>query len=70
MRALDEEGWRSTGPDRTSPVRKAYIVQLAPDGAVTFLRDTQRQEDPAGPPTPANDPQRQFPILVGGAAPF
>jgi ectoine hydroxylase-related dioxygenase (phytanoyl-CoA dioxygenase family) len=59
----------ATGPNRTSCVRKAYIVQLAPDGAVVFPRNARGEEDPAVSPVPANDPQRQFPILVGRAAP-
>ena len=45
-------------------MRKAYIVQYAPDGAVAL------QGDPAkGSPTgrvPQNDPRRQFPVVVGG----
>jgi ectoine hydroxylase-related dioxygenase (phytanoyl-CoA dioxygenase family) len=44
----------ATGPNRSDAVRKAYIVQLAPDGARV-----------AGG-TPCDDPQRQFPILIGG----
>jgi hypothetical protein len=43
-------------------VRKAYIVQLAPDGAAVL------RPDAAGGITriPASDPGRQFPILVNG----
>jgi len=52
----------ATGHNRTDSVRKAYIVQLAPDGAVVL------QGDPAdGPPSARlvqDDPQRQF--LVTG----
>jgi ectoine hydroxylase-related dioxygenase (phytanoyl-CoA dioxygenase family) len=51
-----------TGPNRTDRVRKAYIVQYAPDGACVLSRDSagvlQR--------TPADAPDRQFPVLVGG----
>jgi ectoine hydroxylase-related dioxygenase (phytanoyl-CoA dioxygenase family) len=53
-----------TGPNATDAVRKAYILQYAPDGART------QQGDPAtGPPTgsqPCDDPTRQFPVVVGG----
>lgn len=50
-----------TGPNRTATVRKAYIVQLAPEGARVFAAGG----DAAG--VAADDPQRQYPILVGGA---
>ena len=50
-----------TGPNRTAEVRKAYIVQFAPDGA--------RVVRGAAEVTPCNDPIRQFPILVDGRAP-
>jgi phytanoyl-CoA hydroxylase len=53
-----------TGPNLTDGVRKAYIVQYAPDGAVRLDGDPA-----AGPPTgrtPCDDPDRQFPVLVGG----
>jgi ectoine hydroxylase-related dioxygenase (phytanoyl-CoA dioxygenase family) len=53
----------ATGPNRSAAVRKAYIVQFAPDGARIV-------ESAAGPPGPANDPDRQFPVLVAGEAPF
>ena len=47
-----------TGPNVTDSVRKAYIVQFAPDGAVAVrdggVRETQ------------DDPDRQFPILSEG----
>jgi hypothetical protein len=46
-------------------VRKAYIVQLAPDGARCIPSDPE-----AGPGTPCDDPDRQFPILVNGEAPI
>lgn len=51
----------ATGPNTTSEVRKAYIVQFAPDGAVVRRDDGRR--------APADDPERQFPVLVGGAPP-
>jgi phytanoyl-CoA hydroxylase len=53
-----------TGPNITDGVRKAYILQYAPEGAAVL------QGDPAeGPPTaeaPANEPSRQFPVLRDG----
>ncbi|HEY8526466.1 MAG TPA: phytanoyl-CoA dioxygenase family protein [Acidimicrobiales bacterium] len=53
-----------TGPNLTDAVRKAYIVQYAPDGAVRLKGDPD-----AGPPierVPCDHPERQFPVLVGG----
>jgi ectoine hydroxylase-related dioxygenase (phytanoyl-CoA dioxygenase family) len=53
-----------TGPNTTDAVRKAYILQYAADGA-RVLRG-----DPAGAPEPgpfADDPVRQFPLLVDGS---
>ena len=53
-----------TGPNTTDGVRKAYIVQYAPDGAVRCEGDPA-----AGPPTgrePCDDPDRQFPVVAGG----
>ena len=53
-----------TGPNTTDAVRKAYILQYAPAGAEIL------QGDPAsGPPSarvPADDPKRQYPVLVAG----
>jgi ectoine hydroxylase-related dioxygenase (phytanoyl-CoA dioxygenase family) len=51
-----------TGPNLTDGVRKAYIVQYAPDGAAVLAR----AEDGSTTRTPATDPQRQFPVLAGG----
>jgi ectoine hydroxylase-related dioxygenase (phytanoyl-CoA dioxygenase family) len=48
-----------TGPNLTTGVRKAYILQYAPDGARAF-------RDPAGSGELQNDPQRQF--LLDAAA--
>jgi hypothetical protein len=47
-------------------VRKAYIVQFAPDGARLVGVDRA-----SGAPefTPCDDPDRQFPILVDGRPP-
>lgn len=53
-----------TGPNTTDAVRKAYILQYAPAGAVIL------EGDPDGPdaPTevPADAPDRQFAVLRGG----
>lgn len=57
----------STGLNRTGEVRKAYILQYAPVGAVSLQGDPDD-----GSPTsrvPQNDPRRQFPVLVGGERP-
>jgi len=54
----------ATGHNVTGDVRKAYIVQFAPDGAVA------RRGDPAagpGRPEPQDDPHRQFFVLRDGA---
>ena len=51
-----------TGPNRTDEVRKAYIVQYAPDGAYVVTRDEQGVLHH----TPADAAERQFPVLVGG----
>jgi ectoine hydroxylase-related dioxygenase (phytanoyl-CoA dioxygenase family) len=47
-----------TGPNLSAGVRKAYIVQYAPEGAVA-LRE-------GAPPQPQDDPRRQFPVLRAG----
>jgi len=52
-----------TGPNRTPDVRKAYIVQLAPDGAVALSPRPGGGEPLRTPQTVA---ERQFPILVHG----
>ena len=55
-----------TGPNTTDEVRKAYILQYAPDGAEVLIGDPA-----AGRPVErrrADDPARQYPVLVGGAA--
>jgi phytanoyl-CoA hydroxylase len=54
-----------TGPNTTDTVRKAYIVQYAPAGAEVL------HGDPAAEPArrvPADDADRQYPVLRGGAA--
>jgi len=53
-----------TGPNVTDDVRKAYILQYAPDGAAVLAGDPA-----AGAPTGrvvADAPGRQFPILIDG----
>jgi phytanoyl-CoA hydroxylase len=51
-----------TGPNRTEAVRKAYIVQFAPDGARTVSAD----DDGTRRLAPCDHPDRQFPILRDG----
>jgi len=51
-----------TGPNRTSDVRKAYIVQYAPDGAGVLAPGP----DGSIGRVPADSPDRQFPVLAGG----
>ena len=48
-----------TGPNTTDAVRKAYILQYAPTGAVV-VRDGGVRE-------PADAPDRQYPVLRGGS---
>jgi phytanoyl-CoA hydroxylase len=53
-----------TGPNLTPEVRKAYIVQYAPDGAERLEGDPT-----TGPPTRrtrCDDSARQFPVVLGG----
>lgn len=53
-----------TGPNTTDAVRKAYILQYAPAGAVALRGDPD-----AGPPLtrePADAAERQYPVLRGG----
>lgn len=49
-----------TGPNLTDAVRKAYIVQYAPDGARV------PEAGGAGRSGLQDDPDRQFPVLAGG----
>lgn len=54
----------ATGRNVTDAIRRAYIVQYAPDGA-----ECLRGDPAAGPPGTRDrqdDPARQFPVLVGG----
>jgi hypothetical protein len=48
----------ATGPNRTAEVRKAWIVQYAPDGATKFEPDGRGGYTKA----PADDPAFQFPV--------
>ena len=53
-----------TGPNTTDAVRKAYILQYAPDGAETLRSDPGAATEPER--ARCDDPRRQYPILVGG----
>ena len=53
----------STGPNRTDQVRKAYIVQFAPDGARVIRLGT---DGTPGDPVPADEGSRQYEVLRGG----
>ncbi len=54
----------STGLNTTDAVRKAYIVQYAPDGAVALRGDPARGP---GVREPQDEAARQFPVVRGGA---
>jgi len=56
----------STGPNHTAGVRKAYIVQYAPDGAEIVV-DQGPDETPKR--IPAIEPDRQFLVLQDGEVP-
>jgi ectoine hydroxylase-related dioxygenase (phytanoyl-CoA dioxygenase family) len=51
-----------TGPNTTGEVRKAYILQYAPDGACV-LRGDPRQAPTAR--IPCTEPERQYEVLTG-----
>ncbi len=53
-----------TGPNTTHAVRKTYILQYAPDGAVKLDGDPEGTDDPIR--IPQNDPDRQYRVLDGG----
>jgi ectoine hydroxylase-related dioxygenase (phytanoyl-CoA dioxygenase family) len=53
-----------TGPNLTGDVRKAYILQYAPDGAVALRGDAGSDEPPTREPQDA--PDRQFFVLRNG----
>ena len=50
-----------TGPNSTDKVRKSYIVQYAPEGAVVIDKSLEAEVR-----VPADSPERQFPVLVDG----
>ena len=50
-----------TGPNRSDGVRKAYIVQFAPHGAVRLEADGDGYRR-----VPCDRPDRQYPVLVDG----
>jgi len=52
-----------TGRNRTGAVRKAYIVQYAPDGAVAYRPGP---DGTRGPAERQDDERRQFPVLRAG----
>jgi ectoine hydroxylase-related dioxygenase (phytanoyl-CoA dioxygenase family) len=53
-----------TGPNTTDTVRKAYILQYAPDGAEILRGDPASGQPPSR--ELANDPSRQYAIVRGG----
>ena len=53
-----------TGPNTTDAVRKAYILQYAPVGAETVRIEP---DGDGALRALADDPDRQFPVLLGGA---
>ena len=53
-----------TGPNTTDAVRKAYILQYAPDGARTMHGDP-REETPTES-HPCDAPERQYPVVRDG----
>ena len=52
-----------TAPNTTDEVRKAYIVQYAPNGAVAYR---PRPDASCGPAEPQDDELLQFPVVTGG----
>lgn len=54
-----------TGPNTTDAVRKAYILQYAPEGARVLKGDRAKAPESSAP---NDDPNRQFPIVVGGVS--
>jgi phytanoyl-CoA hydroxylase len=53
-----------TARNTTDAVRKAYIVQYAPDGAVAYRPQANGSR---GPAEILDHPRRQFPVVRGGA---
>ena len=56
-----------TGPNTTTDVRKAYIVQYATAGIQAVQGDWRSGAAPTGTAA-CDDPERQFPVLRGGIA--
>ncbi|CAN5586255.1 hypothetical protein BH24ACT5_BH24ACT5_05490 [soil metagenome] len=56
-----------TGPNTTTAVRKAYILQYAPEGAAILRGEWEAGQAPTGREL-ADAPERQFPVLRGGLA--
>ncbi len=54
-----------TGPNTTDSVRKAYILQYAPDGAAV-LRGRSRRPAPPATASPCAAPERQYEVLRAG----
>jgi ectoine hydroxylase-related dioxygenase (phytanoyl-CoA dioxygenase family) len=52
-----------TGPNQTDEVRKAYIVQYAPDGATVLVGQSRETVEYRS----ADAPERQFLVLANGA---
>ena len=52
-----------TAPNTTDEVRKAYIVQYAPDGAVAYR---PRPDGTRGEPEPQDNERRQFSVVRAG----
>jgi hypothetical protein len=52
-----------TAANTTDHVRKAYIVQYAPDGAVAYR---PQPDGSRGPAEPQDDPRLQFPVVRDG----
>ncbi|MBI2706361.1 MAG: phytanoyl-CoA dioxygenase family protein [Actinobacteria bacterium] len=55
-----------TGPNRTADVRSAYIVQYAPDGAVTLRGDPAEIAAGEARREPQDDPDRQYLVVKDG----
>jgi phytanoyl-CoA hydroxylase len=56
----------ATGPNTSAGVRKAYIVQFAPEGARALSRDSATGKTRS---VAQDAPERQFPVLRAGAPP-
>ena len=63
-RVLVADTARAPGRNRTDDVRKAYIVQYAPDGAVAYR---PQPDGSRGPAEPQDDERRQYRVVGDGA---